>query len=38
MKKEQYNEPIMDILCFKGNDVIRTSDNWVDPMPDPDNY
>lgn len=38
MNKQQYDEPIMNILCFKGNDVIRTSDNWTDPTPDLDNY
>ena len=30
MKKEQYDEPSMKILCFDGEDVIRTSDNWTE--------
>ena len=30
MKKEQYDEPIMKILCFGSEDVIRTSDNWTE--------
>lgn len=32
MKKEQYDEPIMKLLCFEGEDVIRTS-NLAEPMP-----
>lgn len=30
MKKEQYDEPIMKILCFEGEDVVRTSDDWTE--------
>ena len=32
MKKEQYDEPIMKILCFEVEDVVRTS-NTTEPMP-----
>lgn len=38
MKREQYDEPIMKILCFEGEDIVRTSDNWTDPMPSEYNY
>ena len=38
MKKEQYDEPIIMILCLEGQDVIRTSDNWTDPMRSGENY
>ena len=31
MKKEQYDEPVMN-LCFDGEDVIRTS-NTTEPLP-----
>ena len=30
MKKEQYDEPIMKILSFEREDVVRTSDNWTE--------
>ena len=34
MKKEQYNEPIIQILCFERGDVVKTSgnDNWLEPV------
>ena len=32
MKSEQYDEPIMNILCFEEEDVIRTS-NTTEIMP-----
>ena len=32
MKKEQYDDPIIDIFCFKRKDVIRTSDNWTEDI------
>lgn len=38
MKKEKYEEPIMNILCFEGEDVVRTSDNWTDVMQTGENY
>lgn len=31
MKKEPYDKPIM-IFCFEGEDIIRTSDNWLPPV------
>ena len=33
MKKGQYEEPILNILCFECEDVVRTSDNWTEPIP-----
>jgi len=38
MKKQQYDEPIMNILCFEREDVVRTSDNWTEIMPTGENY
>lgn len=32
MKKEQYDEPRINLLCFDSEDVIRTS-NLAEPMP-----
>ena len=33
MKRQQYDEPIIEIFCFKGEDVVRTSDNVTEPLP-----
>lgn len=33
MKKGQYDEPLMEILCFEKEDVVSTSDdNWLEPV------
>lgn len=34
MKKKNYNEPTMEVVCIEAEDVICTSDNdssWIDP-------
>lgn len=33
MKKKQYDEPIIELLCFERKDVVTTSDdNWLEPV------
>lgn len=34
MKKEQYEEPLIEILCFEKEDVVTASgdDNWLEPV------
>ena len=34
MKKEQYEEPLIEILCFEKEDVVTASDDesWLEPV------